>query len=97
MQMGTVGVASGPNDSQATLSLVFGIIGVLCCGVLAPVALFIGNSSRRRIQASGGALGGSGLATAGFVLGIIGTVFLAIEILIVIVRIIAAASTASTG
>ena len=92
-----MGVAAPPNDSQATLSLVLGIIGVLCCGLLAPVALFIGNSSRRRIQASGGALGGYGLATAGFVLGIIGTIFLAIGVIIVIVRIIEAASTASTG
>jgi hypothetical protein len=97
MQMGSVGVASAPNDSQATLSLVFGIIGLVCCGVLAPVALFIGNSSRRRIQASGGALGGYGMATAGFVLGIIGTVILALGIVILVVRIIAAASTASTG
>jgi len=95
--MGAYGVAAPPNDSQATLSLVLGIIGVLCCGLLAPVALFIGNSSRRRIQASGGALGGYGLATAGFVLGIIGTIFLAIGVIIVIVRIIEAASTASTG
>jgi hypothetical protein len=93
MQMGTIGVASAPNDSQATLSLVFGILGVVCCGVLAPVALFIGNSSRRRIQASGGALGGYGLATAGFVLGIIGSALLAIYIVILIVRIISAAST----
>ena len=95
--MGAVGMASAPNDSQATLSLVLGIIGLVCCGLLAPVALFIGNSSRRRIQASGGALGGYGLATAGFVLGIIGTVLLALGILVVIIRIIAAASTGSTG
>lgn len=65
-----------PNDGQATLALVLGIISVFCCPVLGPVALFIGNASRQRIQASGGTLGGGGLATAGFVLGIIGTIFL---------------------
>ncbi|HEY4025750.1 MAG TPA: DUF4190 domain-containing protein [Candidatus Dormibacteraeota bacterium] len=70
-----------PNDSQATLSLVLGIIGVLCCYFLGPVALFIGNSSRQRIAASGGTLGGGGLATAGFILGIIGTVFLVIGVI----------------
>ena len=65
-----------PNDSQATLALVLGIISVVCCYLLGPVALFIGNSSRQRIQASGGTIGGGGMATAGFILGIIGTVFL---------------------
>jgi len=95
--MGAYGVAAPPNDSQATLSLVLGIVGLLCCGLLAPVALFLGNSSRNRIQASGGALGGYGLATAGFVLGIIGTIILALGVLYLIVRILAAASGASTG
>lgn len=73
-----------PNDSQATLALVLGIVGVVCCYFLGPVALFIGNASRQRIQASGGAVGGEGMATAGFVLGIIGTVFLVIAAIIVV-------------
>jgi hypothetical protein len=95
--MGGYGMAAVPNDSQATLSLVLGIIGVLCCFLLAPVALFIGNSSRQRIQASGGALGGYGLATAGFVLGIVGTVILGLGIIGLIIRIIVVASTGTTG
>jgi Domain of unknown function (DUF4190) len=73
---GYPGAMAPPNDSQATLALVLGIVGVVCCYFLGPVALFIGNASRQRIAASGGTLGGSGMATAGFVLGIIGTVFL---------------------
>jgi len=85
-----------PNDSQATLALVLGILGIVCCGLLAPVAFFIGNASRNRIKASGGTLGGSGMATAGFVLGIIGMVELALGILYVIVLIIAAASSHSS-
>jgi hypothetical protein len=94
--MGAVGVAGPPNDSQATLSLVLGIIGVLCCAILGPVALFIGNSSRRRIMASGGALGGYGMATAGFVLGIIGTVFLGIGVIYAIVVVITALTRGTT-
>jgi len=74
-----------PNDSQATLSLVLGIISVLCCPILGPVALFIGNSSRQRVQASGGTLGGGGLATAGLILGIIGTIFLVFGVISIIV------------
>lgn len=73
-----------PNDSQATLALVLGIVGVVCCYFLGPVALFIGNSSRQRIQASGGTVGGEGMATAGFVLGIIGTVFLVIAAIVLV-------------
>jgi hypothetical protein len=89
------GVLAPPNDSQATTALVLGILSVVCCSILGPVAIFIGNASRRRIQASGGTLGGGGLATAGFVLGIIGTVFLVIGVIWVIVAVISAASNSA--
>jgi hypothetical protein len=74
-----------PNDSQATLALVLGIISVFCCPILGPVALFIGNASRQRVQASGGTLGGGGLATAGLILGIIGTIFLVFGVISIVV------------
>lgn len=77
-------VAAPPNDSQATLSLILGILGLLCCQILAPVAFFIGQSSLTRIRASNGALGGAGLAQWGRILGIIGTIILALGILVVI-------------
>jgi hypothetical protein len=86
-----------PTDSQATLALVLGILSLFCCPVLGPVAIFIGNASRGRIQASGGSLGGGGLATAGFVLGIIGTVWLVILALIVVVDVIGALSAVRTS
>ena len=73
--------AAPPNDSQATLSLILGILSLVCCPILGPFAFFIGNGSRNRIQASGGMLGGYGLATAGWILGIIGTIYLAVSIL----------------
>jgi hypothetical protein len=91
-------VVSAPNDSQAMLALVLGIISVFpCCSILGPVALFIGNSSRRRIQASGGTLGGEGLATAGLILGIIGTIILVIGVISIAVGIANGLRTASTG
>ena len=64
--------AAAPNDSQATLALILGIVSVLCCALAGPFAFFIGNGSRNRIQASGGTLGGYGMATAGWIMGIIG-------------------------
>jgi hypothetical protein len=86
-----------PNDSQATLALVLGILSILCCPVLGPVAIFIGNAARGRIQASGGTVGGGGLATAGFIMGIIGTVWLVIAALIVVVNILGALSSVRSG
>ena len=83
--------ASPPTDGQATVALILGILG-LCCSILGPVAFFIGQSSRNRIQASGGQLGGYGLATAGWVLGIIDTILLALGILGLIISLISSAA-----
>ncbi|HEX6548188.1 MAG TPA: DUF4190 domain-containing protein [Candidatus Dormibacteraeota bacterium] len=94
---GNGAVAAAPNDSQATLALVLGIISVVCCSILGPVAFFIGNASLQRIRASGGTLGGAGLAQAGRILGIIGTVFLALGILYAIVVIIGAISSSHSS
>ncbi len=69
------------------LSLILGILSVVCCAILGPVAFFIGNGSLGRIRASGGSLGGAGLAQAGRILGIIGTILLALGVLWVIVGI----------
>jgi hypothetical protein len=89
--------ANPPTDGQATIALILGIVG-LCCSILGPVALFLGRSSRSRIQASGGALGGYGQATAGWVLGIIDTIFLALGILyVIVVFVIQAGSGSSSG
>jgi hypothetical protein len=77
--------------------LVLGILSVVCCAPLGPVAIFIGNASRQRVQASGGTVGGGGMATAGFVLGIIGTVFLVLGIIYVILVLIGVASAVRTS
>jgi hypothetical protein len=61
-------------------ALVCGIIGTLCgligCFglVIGPVAIVLGIVARRRIRESGGLTKGDGLALAGFILGIVGTV-----------------------
>jgi hypothetical protein len=60
-------------DRAATRSLVLGLLA-LWFGVLAPLAIFIGARSFRRIGASGGELRGVNSATAGLVAGIIGLV-----------------------
>ena len=90
-------VASRPTDTQATLSLVFGLLSLTCClSILGPVAFFLGNSSLNRIQASGGTLGGEGLANAGRILGIIGSFILVAGVLLVIVRVFTSMASIST-
>jgi hypothetical protein len=75
---------------------VLGILGILVCQVVAPFAMVIGRRAVKEIDASNGAIGGRGSAQAGYIMGIIGTVLLALGVLIVIVAIIAAAATSSS-
>jgi hypothetical protein len=74
-----------PNHGSATTALILGILGlVLCPLVLSIPAWVIGRKAMREIDASQGQLGGRGNAKAGFVLGIIGTAWAGISLLIVI-------------
>ena len=71
-----------PQDHpRAMTSLVLGILGIVCCGLVAPVALVMGRNAVREIDASGGRIGGRSTAQVGYILGIIGTVLLAVSIL----------------
>ncbi|MEV5706647.1 DUF4190 domain-containing protein [Actinoallomurus sp. NPDC052274] len=84
------------DDSGATASMVLGILGLVVCGLLAPIALFMGLSAKRRIRESGGYLGGDGQATAGVVLGAIGSAFIVLALLILVVFFLAAAASSGT-
>jgi hypothetical protein len=56
--------------------------------VLSPFAWAIGVKARREIRQSNGQLGGDGSATAGMVLGIIGTVLLTLAVIALVVLVI---------
>ena len=73
-----------PDHPRATLALVLGILSLLLCQFLGPVAWIIGGGAVREIDASGGTLGGRGSANAGRILGIIATVLLVLGILFAI-------------
>lgn len=62
-----------PIDRMAIVSLILGVGGLSCC-FTAPVAIVLGLWSSRRIKASGGALGGRGIALAGWICGAISMV-----------------------
>ena len=70
-----------PEASQATTILVLGIIGVVFCQFLGPVAWVMGNNELQAIDAGRRAPENRGTANAGRILGIIGTVLLALGIL----------------
>lgn len=72
-----------PEPSQATTALVLGILGLpFFCGILAPFAWMMG---QRELQAIDGGLrdpANRGTAQAAKVLGIVGTIFLGIGVLV---------------
>lgn len=86
-----------PDDGGATTSMVLGILGLVLCGLLSPVALFMGMSAKRRIRDSGGYLGGEGQATAGIVMGAVGTAVIVLSILGLVAFIVVAALAANGG
>ena len=81
-------------DTMAIVSLVLGLVGLICClGVLSPVALVLGIMSRGKIRTSAGALRGEGLALAGIILGAVGILWLVIVIILFIVSAVSSGST----
>jgi hypothetical protein len=74
-----------PTSSKAVTALVLGIVGLASCPFASIPAIFVGRSATREIDASQGRLGGRGIATAGFVLGIVGTTIVVLAFLLVVV------------
>ncbi|MBV8202580.1 MAG: DUF4190 domain-containing protein [Acidobacteria bacterium] len=73
--------ASASASSQAITALVLGILGVICCGFAAPFAWYFGQTELRAIREGRSSTAGEGMAMAGKILGIIGTVLLIFGIL----------------
>jgi hypothetical protein len=88
---GYVGYGPPPNHPQAVTAFVLGLIGVVVCGPVGIGGLVIGGRVRREIDAAPGQYSGRGLATAGWVLGIISVVFMVLGVIFVIIGITAGA------
>ena len=73
---GGYGQAPPQTSPLAIVSLVLGIVGFLCCTffVLSIGAVVTGFMARKQIEESQGRLKGSGMATAGLILGAVGVV-----------------------
>lgn len=78
------GYAPSGTNTKSVWALVLGIVGLLCCAFFTGVpAIILGRSAQREIDTSGGIQGGRGMATAGFVLGIIASVWGVVWIILV--------------
>lgn len=73
---------SAPNNSGATTSLILGLVSLFVCGLITGIpAIIIGNRSRKEIRESNGQQGGDGMALAGIITGVIGTIWSALTII----------------
>jgi len=68
-------------SGRATTALVLGILGFVCCQLCAPFAWYIGNQEVKAIKQGSSPAAGQGLAMAGMVLGIIGSIFLVFAVI----------------
>ena len=85
--------ASAPASRQAVTALWLGILGIVCCGFVAPVAWYLGQNELRAIRegrsqrpvmlygAGVSPAAGEVMAMAGKILGMIGTALLIIGLL----------------
>lgn len=68
-------------SSQAVTALVLGIVGIVCCQLCAPVAWYMGGQELKAVREGRAPIAGEGMAKAGQILGIIGTILLVLSIL----------------
>lgn len=86
------GAAAGGGMAQqnqkAVWALVLGILSLVCCGLVAGIpAAILGHQAKQEIGASHGRQTGHGIAQAGFVCGIIGTVLSVLGLVFYVVMI----------
>jgi hypothetical protein len=78
-------MAAPTTNSNATLSLILGIVSIFFCGLLTGIpAIFLGIKGRREIADSNGREGGDGAALGGIITGAIGTLLTTIFIVAII-------------
>jgi len=82
----TPSAPGGQEHPKGVVILILGIVSIVCCVICGPIAWVMGNTADREIKE--GLYAPTTLVTVGKVLGIIGTVFLAISVLISLFSII---------
>ena len=77
--------------------LILGILGLAVCQVVAPFAWIMGRRTLAEIDASGGTLGGRSNAQIGYILGIVGSVFLIFGLLVTLGAVLIFVLSVSAG
>jgi hypothetical protein len=77
----TVASPGQSTSTQAIASLVLAILAFICCPILAPIAWYLGNQELKAIAAGTSPASGEGIAKAGKILGIIGTLYMVFVLL----------------
>ena len=67
--------------SKATVAVVLGVLGIVCCGLLAPVAWYLANEEIKGIDAGRLSEANRGMAQVAKILGIIGSILLVLGLL----------------
>ena len=87
------------SNGKATTAMVLGIIGLAllpCYGIptlfLSPTAYFIGRSSQKEIDANPGSWSNAGMAKAGWIMGLIGSILVLLFIIAIVGLVIWAGS-----
>lgn len=86
-----------PEASQATLALILGIVGLLLFQPLGPFAWWLGGKEKKAIDAGRRDPANRGQAVAGWVLGIIATIFLILGVLFTVIFLIIGIGAAATA
>ena len=81
--------AAPASHPQATTAFVLGLLGLVLCPPVGIAGLVMGGRVRREIDASGGQWGGRGLATAGWVLGIISVILVGLYVIFIGIAVVA--------
>jgi hypothetical protein len=80
--------------TNAGIALAVSILGLILCGVLAPVGMVMGRNELQRIDTGQGDPGARGMAQAAWIIGLIGTIILALGVLflLLVIGVLASAS-----
>ena len=81
----------GPIDHpQGTTILVLGILGLVVCSILAPVAWYMGNNAMKEVEANPGRYANAQNIKIGRILGMIGTALIVLALVFAAIIIIGA-------
>ncbi len=76
MNMPSSGAPTQTGSNRATTALILGIVGIVCCQLCGPFAWWMGKQELEAVRAGVSPAANEGMAKAGMILGIVGTVLL---------------------